>query len=302
MLRLKTLIGLLTACAVGILIGSAVTYIVMNNNRGLHIQSFSADSQTVVIGDKVTFRWNIAGATGAALRFVHMPTGSHGDLWETVQPNVISGNLPPSGEWSYTLPPEATESSFKFELEGSDEAGHKVAARSDVITVKFRPCFTGTDECATEPLQTRATLQAFEHGYMLQREDTQTIYVMVTALEANKRYVVIGWHAYPDTWAEGQSFELVGQPPAELHPPLGRFSKIMAINYGLQDDLGWATAPETVFEAAIQQTRNICNNGCSPALLIQLDDGRVLRLAASQPALEQGYVWQIIPAATDSKS
>lgn len=292
--RLKTIIGLVIACAVGILIGSAATYGIMSN-RGMRIDSFSADSQDVVIGDKVTFRWSINGATEAAFRFVHMPTGSNGDLWEYVQPDVLAGNLPPTGEWSFTVPPESTYTYFKFEVEGSDVNGNKVAARSNVIDVKFRPCFTGTDECATEPKQAQATIQTFEHGLMLQREDTQTIYVMVSDPQPDKPHVVIGWKAYPDTWAEGQSFELVGQPSAGQQQPIGRFQKVIAMDYGLQDDLGWATVPETVFEATIQQTRNACTYACSPTLLIKLNDGRILRLSASYDDLQQGYVWQIVP-------
>ncbi len=292
---LKTIALLLAACAVGILIGAVATFVVINK-REMHIQSFSADTQEVLIGDKVTFRWSISGATEAALRFVHMPTGSNGDLWEYVQPEVIAGNLPANGEWSYTLAPESTDSYFKFEVEGSDEAGNKVAARSDIINVKNRACFTGTDQCATETIQTRATLQTFERGFMLQREDTQTIYVIVTDPVPDKPHVLIGWQAYPDTWAEGESFSLEGQPPSGGVQPNLRFNKIMAINTGLQDDLGWATALETFFEATIQQTRKLCNSGCSPSLLIQLADGRVLRLTASYSELQQGYAWQIVPA------
>jgi hypothetical protein len=158
------------ACAVGILIGAGATYLI-TSNRGLHIQSFSADRSQVLIGEKVTFRWNISGATHVAFRFVHLPTGSDGDLWEWVYTDVSAGGLPPRGEWSYNVPIDLPDMRFKFEIEGSDEAGNKVAARSDEITVNYRPCFDDTPDCATAPIQTRVMLQAFEHGFMVRREE-----------------------------------------------------------------------------------------------------------------------------------
>jgi hypothetical protein len=93
-------------------------------------------------------------------------------------------------------------------------------------------------------------------------------------------------------------FELGEQPPVGLLPPEPRFNKIIAMTDGLLADLGWATAPETTFDSTIQQTRTVCSMavGCTPMLLIQLDNGRVLHLAASDSALQQGRVWQIVPS------
>ncbi len=290
----KTIVGWLLACAVGVLTGSLATYI-FTSNQGIHIQSFLVDTQAVVIGDKVTFSWNVTGATEVAFRFVHLPTGSNGDLWEWVYPDAAVGGLPLTGQWSYDVPIDLSASRFKFEIEAADERGNKVATRSNEITVKYRPCFDGTNECATPPVQTQVTLQAFEHGYMLRRVDTQTIYVLTSNPDAETTHVVIGWKAFADTWAADQRFELADQPPSGYLLPQARFTKIIASNYGLQHDLGWAVAPEITFEATIQQTRIACSAMCSPMLMIQMEDGRVLRLSAGDSALQAGHVWAITP-------
>lgn len=292
----KTIAALLAACMAGVLMGVVSTYSVLTS-RDLRIQSFSVDSQEVLIGDKVTFSWNTSAATQVAFRFVHLPTGSDGDLWEWVYPDVSAGNLPPTGQWSYSVPPDLADKAFKFEIEAADQAGNKVAKRSDVIRVKYWPCFTGTAECATPAIQMLAMFQAFEHGYMLWREDTATVYALAEQPTADPPYFMIGWRAFPDTWAADQTFSLADQIQAGLQEPHGRFSKIMAEYPDLLTQLGWATDPEIQFEATIQQTRIVCGASCSPSLLIRLYDGRVLQLAASYADLQQGYIWQFMPAA-----
>jgi hypothetical protein len=292
----KTLLGLVIACVVGMAIGAVLTYLVLTR-RYLRIESFSVDTTQVLIGEKVTFTWNVTGASDVAFRFVHLPTGSHGDLWEYVVPDVKAANLPPAGQWSYTVPSDLIDRRFKFEVEGADEAGNKVAARSGEITVQYRPCLDGTGECATPPTSTQALMQAFEHGFMLWREDEKRVYVLTRDLAPDKPHMVIGWQAFDDTWAPDQHFELAGEPPTGLLLPHPRFVKILAQYRDLRGDLGWATALETFFDATSQLTRNQCGAYCGQTMLIQLGDGRILRLsAASEPDFRQGYVWQMTPA------
>lgn len=291
----KTLVSLVIACAVGVVIGTVLTYLVLTR-QGPYIQSFTADRAQVLIGEKVTFTWDVAGASDVAFRFVHLPTQSHGDLWEYVVPEVTAGNLPPSGEWSYTVPTDLIDRRFKFEIEGSDPAGNKVAARSSEITVEYRPCLDGSDECATPPTSTQAMMQSFEHGFMLWREDEKRVYVLTRDLTPDQPHLVIGWQAFDDTWAPAQHFELAGEPPSGLRLPHPRFVKILALNPDLLNDLGWATAAETPFEATTQLTHNQCGAYCGQTILMQLDDQRLLRLSApSEPDFRQGYVWWMTP-------
>ena len=291
----KIVIGWLLACAVGMVIGAAVTYRVISQRGGLSIQAFATDKREVLIGDKVTFSWNVTGASMVAFRFVHLPTGSNGDLWEWVYTDAEAVGLPASGQWSYEVPGNLPDTRFKFEIEGEDAAGNKIAARSEEISIKYRPCFDGTADCATEPVQTRAIFQPFERGYMLWREDTHTIYVIGNAPSGAPHFVE-GWRTYEDTWAADQTFTLADTPPAGLLMPQGRFIKILAINPDLLGEIGWATAPETAFEATVQQTRNYCNMFCNMSLITKLADGRILRLTAEDSALQQGHVWQFVAA------
>ncbi|MEZ4671906.1 MAG: hypothetical protein R3E39_28715 [Anaerolineae bacterium] len=290
----KTWMAVLLAAAFGALLGAAATYALLTT-RGLRVQSFTADRQQVLVGDSVTFSWNVQDAAQVAFRFVHLPTGSHGDLWESVRPELLSGSLPPVGQWSYTVPLDLVDTRFKFEIEGMDEAGNKVATRSGIITVSYWPCFAeAAVDCVTPPTQVIAMLQPFEHGYMLWRGDTTTVYVL--AAPPDTPHALIGWKAYPDTWAADQSFTLASQPPAGLLQPHGRFTKILADYPELLADIGWATEPEVQFNATLQQTRIVCSTSCSPALYIKLADARIIQLAASQPTLEQGYIWNVLPA------
>lgn len=299
----KTLPGLVIACAVGMAIGAALTYLILTR-QGLRIESFSVDTTQVLIGEKLTFTWKVTGASDVAFRFVHLPTGSNGDLWEYVVPEVTAGNLPPAGQWSYTVPSDLIDRRFKFEIEGSDPAGNKVAARSGEVTVQYRACLDGSEECATPPTSTPALMQVFEHGFMLWREDEKRVYVLTRDLTPDKPHMVIGWQAFDDTWAPDQQFELAGEPPAGLLLPHPRFVKILALYPDLRGDLGWATTPETPFEATTQLTRNQCGAYCGPTMLMQLGDKRILRLSApSEPDFRQGYVWQMTPETSqDSKS
>jgi hypothetical protein len=292
----KTIFGWLLACAIGVGIGAVATYLA-TPYRGLAIQAFSADKQEVLIGEKVTFSWNVTGASRVAFRFVHLPTGSNGDLWEQVYTDVSAGGLSASGQWSYEVPTNLPDTRFKFEIEGADEAGNKIAARSEEFSIKYRPCFDGTDGCATVPVQTKAMFQPFERGYMLWREDTHTIYVIGNAPSGAPHFVE-GWRSYEDTWAADQTYMLADTPSTGLLMPQGRFVKILADNPDLLGEVGWATAPETVFEATMQQTRNFCNMFCNMSLLTKLADGRILRLTAGDSVLQEGHVWQFVEAAS----
>ncbi len=299
----RTLLGLVITCVFGMAIGAASTYLILTR-RELRIESFTADTTQVLIGDKVTFTWNVTGASGVAFRFVHLPTGSHGDLWEYVVPEITVGGLPPSGQWSYTVPTDLIDRRFKFEIEGADDAGNKVAARSGQITVQYRPCLDGGEECATPPTQTQVMLQSFEHGFMLWREDEKRVYVLTRDLTPDQPHFIIGWRAFDDTWAPDQHFTLAEQPPDGLLLPHGRFVKILVQYPELLGDVGGATETESSFEATVQLTHNQCGAYCGPTMLIQVGDGHILRLsAASEPDFRQGYVWQMTPESSkDSKS
>jgi hypothetical protein len=88
--------------------------------------------------------------------------------------------------------------------------------------------------------------QAFEHGWMLWRGDTRTVYVLFDEDP-------LVWYAFADGWVDGME---PGGGPAEkpgLYKPQRGFGKVWGENPDVQRRLGFAVTPsETGGTIAIQ--------------------------------------------------
>jgi hypothetical protein len=91
--------------------------------------------------------------------------------------------------------------------------------------------------------------QSFQHGQMIWREDTQTIYVM---------YNDGSWLNYEDTFEEGQpESDPALTPPQNLLQPVRGFGQVWREELGgPAATIGWATSPEAGVNATIQPWEN----------------------------------------------
>lgn len=94
-------------------------------------------------------------------------------------------------------------------------------------------------------LTTPAAWEPFERGLMLWREDLNLIYV----LGPDGTWISTG-----DTWREGdEPYDATIVPPPGFYQPVSGFGKTWRERPGVREALGWATAEEKGFTAAIQE-------------------------------------------------
>ncbi len=88
-----------------------------------------------------------------------------------------------------------------------------------------------------------ATLQQFEHGMLLWREDTNQVYLLTNSGT---------WFELLDRWQDGTPITSRGNPPAGLQSPVRGFGYVWGKRQDVFDALGWATDKEKGFCAVIQ--------------------------------------------------
>jgi alkanesulfonate monooxygenase SsuD/methylene tetrahydromethanopterin reductase-like flavin-dependent oxidoreductase (luciferase family) len=95
-----------------------------------------------------------------------------------------------------------------------------------------------------EAVAVHAAFQAFEHGRMIWRADTDEIYVL---------YADGSRSNYNNTWDESQPVDDPARvPPAGLYQPVRGFGKLWRTEAGLGEKMGWALAPEQGYEMWVQ--------------------------------------------------
>jgi hypothetical protein len=136
------------------------------------------------------------------------------------------------------------------------------------------------DQCPFEAEVGWAAQQPFEHGFMLWLEPSKRIYVFFD------NYGGQSYRNYADTFKEGDPESdpnLV--PPSGLLQPIRGFGKVWRENPEVRDHLGWATAPETGFDAWRQSYQGFGMHNISTWL--KTIDGDILRLTP------MGSVWEV---------
>lgn len=89
----------------------------------------------------------------------------------------------------------------------------------------------------------QSTLQTFEHGVMIRRDDVRQIFV----IQDNGK-----WAEYPDTYQDGEALPTVGPVPSGKFAPAHGFGKLWQEQAGLRQALGWATSAEQAVDGAYQ--------------------------------------------------
>jgi hypothetical protein len=97
---------------------------------------------------------------------------------------------------------------------------------------------------ASEQQQTQAAEQAFQHGRMFWRDDTDNIYILYNDSRT--------FQITDDPYVEGDPADAcpeVGDAPAGLYKPVRGFNRQWCNVPGARDGLGWALEPEAAYDA-----------------------------------------------------
>ncbi|MCD6286825.1 MAG: hypothetical protein J7M39_13015 [Anaerolineae bacterium] len=210
------------------------------------ITYFRASADLADPGDTIELVWESTGATSALL-YKLMVSG---------QLPADGIDIPVSGTYAYTIPPEE-QNWVSFLLYAWDDAGGHANATE---TVRLR-CSYGwffqpppEDICPTAPLAGAAAEQHFEGGTMIWVEAQDAIYVLV----GDPTDVATGathWNRFEDSWDESlPERDPSLAPPEGRQQPIRGFGLIWRGHPEIQDQLGWATDSETGYTTILQRT------------------------------------------------
>ena len=273
----------------------------------LAVVALTVSPNPVERGGEVSVRWDVPFAVKVTLwqMTYDRQTGRWYRHTEEVpgfplaSPAVSSST---QGEWTGRVPGDARYS-FRFELEARDSEGRLVEATSDVVELRCYPSIAGSGYCPFAPQTAAGEYQPFEKGHLLWRGDTGQVLI----IPANPDYY-LPWsleQPAPET-------RPIGEPPAALFPPAGRFAGlwsshlVQAIPTGaatleqhslpLGALLGWATAPEQAYSLTVQVDLDNTQSGIlNDHLFVSLPDGRVASLILYNGARGvNGPAWTIL--------
>ncbi|MEP7291938.1 MAG: LysM domain-containing protein [Chloroflexota bacterium] len=197
------------------------------------IQSFNADTDTLLNTDSVTLSWL---ATGDAAYFYLCP------LAECARPSYAQP-LPLAGSVTFAGFQSAGEYTYRLDVAG---AGGPIT-RDVRLTVTCAQEWLGgigaSPRCPSDPaINVYAVWQPFEHGVMLWFSDTAQIYVMTDDGQLS---------VYADQFVEGQP-DPAEQAPSGLLTPVRGFGQVWLALGGAESALGWATTSEVGYDGARQ--------------------------------------------------
>jgi hypothetical protein len=220
---------------------------------GAAIQRFTVSPQSIVEGGTITVNWETSGAdlVQIVMRDTVQSVDTSIDLFD---------GLPLSGSVEWTIPETiAGELEVKIWL---------------VKIVQFSNGRTGYDwltslsrqvdvyQDASFRLETYAAYQAYEHGFMIWREDTGDVRVFFNGG---------AWQLFPEHNYAGNSDNL-WPIPENCVSVVNAFGKLWGAYGDLRDGIGCATASEQGYTLQIRGERN-------GDFLYSLPDGREVRLS-----------------------
>jgi hypothetical protein len=216
---------------------------------------FEAHPAVIDAGGTVTLYWNTSGAVSVT-------------VWRLDPDGRLSESHNGSGTGTWTLSLPNVLNNAQFMLFATDADGRYT---TDSVTVQVRCPYTyffsppWTSCPASAATQVQAAYQPFENGFMVWRGDVRRIYVMLNS--------PIEFTVVEDTWREGETITLPGNPPAGLYAPTRGFGKAwLQVQSYSGGSLGWATAPEQSYTASIQASSDFRY----PRLFFTLPDGRMV--------------------------
>jgi hypothetical protein len=296
-----------------LMIGAAILFPAYAQSVAPQVVDFSVTPDTIDRGGQITLHWDVQGLEQVSIFQFY---GGYRDPYD-----LVYRDLPASGSMTlyltYTQPnyyqaaqPYVYSATFFLmpsDAEFSWYEGERPLADANVhIRCPYDRFFFSTDpegRCPIAPPQTiDAIYQPFEHGYMLQRSDTGTIYVLITNFEVNygidfaaERYSL--WETAPMVWTFEMPPDTTYDFPADwnasrsapvpenLYPPMHDFARVWYNSHDIRlYDFGWASAPESHYQATVQDAPN--------AAFITHPDGDVIEY--DMDTTGGGAFWKIV--------
>jgi LysM repeat protein len=242
-------------------------------------------------GEQISVSWEVAHATEVSLWA--MTYDRRTSAWHRVSEEIegfpFSAPVETGAaedQWSGRVPADARYA-LRFELEALDVEGRRVTATTDVIGLICHPSIAGGGYCPLAVQNVKGAYQAFEHGHLVWRSDTDQIIVIPANPDYYIPWSIEAGNGHPDPF---------GQTPPGLHPPGEHFAalwsshRVEASSTGagtpgqssmlLGPLLGWAVGPEVLYTPAIQLDLDNTQSGIlNDHLFVTLPDGRVASLS-----------------------
>ena len=218
------------------------------------ILAFSAYPTEARLGNTITLAWTSIGGATATLLEPICCTYTSSPL--TTQP--LNGSL------SFVLQTGVERDTFAYILTVNSDTTF------DSKTVRVHlPCpdryffvTTRNDlECpAAAPTTSPAVEQQFEHGRLIWLEAQRKIYVLFGRGQPPASGTSPdSWLIFDDTWQSGEpESDPAIVPPAGLYQPVRGFGKVWRTWPDVRNGLGWAIAPEQVFDGIYQRGWKTC--------------------------------------------
>lgn len=205
------------------------------------IETFTANVPIADPGDTIELSWQTQNAVTVTLYHL-LPTGQFGTFWDVA----------PAGTMTYTIP-SSTRNYERFALfADNNDFPYDSASLEIELTCPFTWFFApAPDICPQDAaLISPGAEQPFEHGTMLWVGEEDRIYILFDDDVFSPK-----WMAYEDRWDEGDPVDdpTIVPPPGFYQPQRG-FGLVWREQPTIRDRLGWAIAPETGYETAVQRT------------------------------------------------
>lgn len=235
---------------------------------------FEASPDPAPHGGTISLTWSIPGASTVSITRL----SEHSQIYL----EVIAPSAPAVGSLNYTIPDDYVDS-IPFILIADNGVKETLSV---AISCPFRNKLTSA--CPWRQGQIQVAYQPFERGYMIWRSDTREIYVLYLDNEGL-------FEIHPDSWVEGETFEIGETPPPGKVQPVRGFGKVWAVGHspyswvtpsGVRQRLGWALDVEKSFNMAIEIHPHDWNR--PDGIILRLPDGSVVILTMEVPP----YNWK----------
>lgn len=226
------------------------------------IVSFTAVPDSVRPGDTISANWTAEGQS--ALLCLRFATGHTDNCYEV----AVSGsrNLPVRTDFREDI---------VLDLTVTNSAGQEALASISVaMTCPADYWFFDNppSDCpSTDPVNTYAAAQHFEHGWMLWLEETDNIYVFYEP-EKTVSIFYSGFGDPDDPAAENSGYD----PPDGYYVPKRGFGLVWGTFSYVRSALGWALEPEFGFDTVYQVDYQSPRPGFNDRIYVREPDGRLV--------------------------
>lgn len=204
------------------------------------IITFTANVPIAYPGDTITLSWQTNHATTVTL--YHLFGGVLSTFW----------NVAATGEMTYTISSSSRNKEDFALFADNDDFPYTSASLAIPLTCPDSWFFAPAPDICPQnaALLSASAEQQFEHGTMIWVKEEDRIYVLFS----DSTYTS-GWSAFEDKWQEGDPIDDPSiVPPPGFYQPQRGFGLVWREEPSVRERLGWALAPESSGDTAVQRT------------------------------------------------